>query len=106
MDLINLSTEWAKAEVFSTRFFILFAILFFTASIGLWLFGKTDLAKAYVIPNLIAGLLTMTIGIGLFYTNKIESNHLKLILIIILLFFLLMNQTEFNVHLKSIKMYL
>ena len=70
MDLINLSTEWAKAEVFSTRFFILFAILFFTASIGLWLFGKTDLAKAYVIPNLIAGLLTMTIGIGLFYTNK------------------------------------
>ena len=70
MDLINLSTEWAKAEVFSTRFFMLFAILFFTASIGFWLFGKTDLAKAYVIPNLIAGLLIMTIGIGLFYTNK------------------------------------
>ena len=70
MDLINLSTEWAKAEVFSTRFFMLFAILFFTASIGFWLFGKTDLAKAYVIPNLTAGLLIMTIGIGLFYTNK------------------------------------
>ena len=70
MDLINLSTEWAKAEVFSTRFFMLFAILFFTASIGFWFFGKTDLAKAYVIPNLIAGLLIMTIGIGLFYTNK------------------------------------
>ena len=49
---------------------MLFAILFFTASIGFWLFGKTDLAKAYVIPNLIAGLLIMTIGIGLFYTNK------------------------------------
>ena len=46
---------------------MLFAILFFTASIGFWLFGKTDLAKAYVIPNLIAGLLIMTIGIGLFY---------------------------------------
>ena len=99
MDLINLSTEWAKAEVFSTRFFILFAILFFTASIGFWLFGKTDLAKAYVIPNLIAGLLTMTIGIGLFYTNKnriksfeIDFNNNPAV-------FFLMNQTEFNVHL-------
>ena len=49
---------------------MLFAILFFTASIGFWLFGKIVLAKAYVIPNLIAGLLIMTIGIGLFYTNK------------------------------------
>ena len=70
MDLINLSTEWAKAEVFSTRFFILFAILFFTASIGFWLFSKIELAKAYVTPNLIAGLLIMKVGIGLFNTNK------------------------------------
>jgi len=45
MDLLNLSTEWAKNEVFSTRFFILFAILFFIASMGFWQLGKTDLAK-------------------------------------------------------------
>ena len=60
MDLINLS-ELTNSQM-------LFAILFFTASICFWLFGKTDLAKAYVIPNLIAGLLIMTIGIGLFNT--------------------------------------
>lgn len=70
MELLKLATEWAKAEVFSTRFFILFAILFLIASIGFWQLGKTDLAKAYIIPTLVAGLLLMTIGLGLFYTNK------------------------------------
>jgi len=70
MELLKLTTEWAKAEVFSTRFFIFFAIIFLMASIGFWQLGKTDLAKAYIIPNLVAGLLLMTIGFGLFYTNK------------------------------------
>ena len=70
MELLKLATEWAKAEVFSTRFFIFFAILFLFASIGFWQLGKTDLAKAYIIPTLVAGLLLMTIGLGLFYTNK------------------------------------
>ncbi|MFD2823386.1 hypothetical protein ACFS5M_06870 [Lacinutrix iliipiscaria] len=70
MELLKLATEWAKAEVFSTRFFILFAIGFLIASVGFWQLGKTDLAKAYIIPTLVAGLLLMTIGLGLFYTNK------------------------------------
>ncbi|NNC62226.1 MAG: hypothetical protein HKO11_07800 [Eudoraea sp.] len=70
MELLKLATEWAKAEVFSTRFFIFFAILFLIGSVGFWQLGKTDLAKAYIIPTLVAGLLLMTIGLGLFYTNK------------------------------------
>ena len=70
MELLKLATEWAKAEVFSTRFFILFAILFLIASIGFWQLGKSDLAKAYIYTTLAAGLLLMTIGLGLFFTNK------------------------------------
>lgn len=70
MEVLKLATEWAKAEVFSTRFFVFFAIGFLIASVGFWQLGKTDLAKAYIIPTLVAGLMLMTIGIGLFYTNK------------------------------------
>lgn len=70
MELLKLATEWARAEVFSTRFFIFFALLFLIASVGFWQMGKTDLAKAYIIPTLVAGILLMTIGLGLFYTNK------------------------------------
>ena len=70
MDLLSLSTEWADSEVFSTRFFILFAILFFITSLGFWQLGKTDLAKAYIIPTSVAAILLLIIGLGLFYTNK------------------------------------
>lgn len=77
MELLKLATEWAKAEVFSTRFFILFAILFLIASVGFWQLGKTDLAKAYILPMLIAGVLLMTIGLGLFYTNKSRINQFE-----------------------------
>ena len=69
MELLKLATEWAKAEVFSTRFFILFAIVFLIASVTFWQLGKTDLAKAYIIPTLVAGILLLIIGSGLNYTN-------------------------------------
>lgn len=70
MEILKLATEWAKAEVFSTRFFIFFAILFLTASLGFWQLGKTEMARAYIIPALVSGILLMTIGAGLFFTNK------------------------------------
>lgn len=69
MELLKLATEWAKAEVFSTRFFILFAIGFLIANVGFWQLGKTDLARSYIIPTLVAGILLLIIGIGLNYTN-------------------------------------
>jgi len=69
MELLKLATEWAKAEVFSTRFFILFAIGFLIAGVGFWQLGKTDLAKAYIIPTLVAGILLLIIGSGTNYTN-------------------------------------
>lgn len=69
MDILKTATDWAKDELFSTPFFILFGVVFLIASIAFWQLGKTDMARAYIIPTLVAGLLLMTIGIGLFYTN-------------------------------------
>lgn len=70
MDILKEATDWAKAELFSTPFFILFGVLFVAASIGFWQFGKTDIARAYIIPTLVAGILLMIIGLGLFFNNK------------------------------------
>ena len=70
MEILKASTEWAKAEIFSTPFFILFGGLFVCASIGFWQLGKTEMARAYIIPTLVAGVLLMIIGFGLLYTNK------------------------------------
>ena len=70
MDIFKASTDWAKAEVFSTTFFILIGVLFVLATVGFWQLGKTEMAKAFVIPTLVAGALLLTIGLGLFFTNK------------------------------------
>jgi len=70
MDILKAATDWAKAELFSTPFFILFGVLFMAASMGFWQLGKTEMARAYIIPTLVAGALLLTIGLGLFFTNK------------------------------------
>jgi ABC-2 type transport system permease protein len=70
MDILKTSTDWAKAELFSTPFFILFGLVFIAASIGFWQLGKTEMAKAYITPTMVAGALLLIIGIGLFFTNK------------------------------------
>ena len=77
MDILKVATDWARAEVFSTSFFIIFAIVFLVASLGFWQLGKTDLARAYIIPTLIAGMLLMIIGLGLFFTNKSRITQFK-----------------------------
>ncbi len=70
MDILKLATEWAKEEIFSAKFFILFGFIFILATIGFWQLGKTDLAKAFIFPTLVAGILLLVIGSGLYFTNK------------------------------------
>ena len=70
MDILKTATDWAKAELFSTPFFILFGLVFIVTSIGFWQLGKTDMARAYIFPTLVAGILILAIGLGLFFTNK------------------------------------
>ncbi len=77
MDILKTATEWAKAELFSTPFFILFGLVFLAASLGFWQLGKTEIARAYIIPTLVAGLLLMTIGLGLYFTNKARVSEFE-----------------------------
>ena len=70
MDILKAATDWTKAELFSTPFFVLFGLGFLAASFGFWQLGKTEMARAYIIPTLVAGTLLIIIGSGLFFTNK------------------------------------
>lgn len=70
MEILKTAIAWAKAEVFSSTFFILFGVLFMLATIGFWQLGKTDMAKAFVFPTLVAGILLLITGLGLFFTNQ------------------------------------
>lgn len=70
MDILKTATDWAKAELVSTPFFAIAGVVFIAISIGFWQVGKTDLARAYIIPTLVVGVLLVIIGVGLFFTNK------------------------------------
>lgn len=70
MNILKAATDWAKAELISTPFFAIAGITFLAISLGFWQVGKTDLAKAYIIPTLVTGVLLVIIGLGLFFTNK------------------------------------
>lgn len=77
MDILKIAIDWAKSELFSTPFFILFGALFLSSSAGFWYLGKTDIAKAYIIPMLVAGVLLIIIGTGLFANNKSRINNFE-----------------------------
>ena len=70
MEIIKLSTDWARAEVFSAKIVWLFSVVEIGAAIGFWYLGKTAMARAFCWPFLTAGLLLATIGAGLFFSNK------------------------------------
>lgn len=78
MDILKIATEWAKAELVSTSFFIAIGIMFLFISFGFWNFGKTELARSYVVPILAAGAFLTTVGIGLFFTNKSRITQFKI----------------------------
>lgn len=77
MDILKAATNWVKAELFSTPFFILFGVVFMATSLGFWQLGKTEMARAYIIPTLVAGVLLLIIGLGLFFTNKSRSTQFE-----------------------------
>jgi hypothetical protein len=70
MDIIKLSTDWAKAEVFSSKMVILLSVLFFLVAVGFWQLGKSEQAKAFVWPLLVVGVLMIAIAAGLYLANK------------------------------------
>jgi len=69
MEILKASTDWARAEVFSSSFFVMFGLLFMLASIGFWYLGKTEIAKAFNIPTMVAGVLLLIIGLGIMFAN-------------------------------------
>jgi len=70
MEIVKAANEWAKAEIGSSFFFMLFGVAYLLVALGFWQWGSSALAKALVLPILIAGGLLLAAGIGFFVSNK------------------------------------
>lgn len=77
MESVKIATEWAKEEIFSSVFFILFGLLFLLGTLGFWHWGKTEQARAFIYPTMVCGILLLTIGIGLVYANQVRLEQFR-----------------------------
>ncbi|HSZ72175.1 MAG TPA: hypothetical protein VK750_05825 [Cytophagaceae bacterium] len=70
MDILKVSIDWAKAEVFSAKIILLLSLLFFLGALGFGQLGKTVMAKAFVWPMLVSGAFIVAVSAGLYFANK------------------------------------
>src|SRR5260221_1192371 len=70
MEIIKISSDWAKAEVVSAKMAGIVRLLVLLAALGFWQWGKTPMAKSFVWPLLVAGLLLVAVSAGLYFANK------------------------------------
>jgi hypothetical protein len=70
MDIIKLSTDWARAEVFSAKIVWLFSVVELLAAIGFWYWGRTAMARIFPWPLLVLGLFLVAVGAGLYVANN------------------------------------
>ena len=77
MEILKSSNQWAKDEVFSSAFFILCGVAFVLATIGFWQLGKTEVARAFIFPTLVAGSLLIMAGISFTLSNKNRLSSFK-----------------------------
>ncbi len=66
MDVVKTASNWARAEMISSALFAVIGVLFMLVSLSLWQLGRTDMARAFVLPGLVAGGLLVVLGVGLF----------------------------------------
>ena len=70
MDIIKISTDWARAEVFSAKIVWLFSSVEILAAIGFWYWGRTAMARIFPWPLLVMGLFLVAVGAGLYGANN------------------------------------
>lgn len=69
MNVVKAATEWTRAEMLSSAVFVAFGAAFLLASLGFGQMGRTEVARAFVVPLLVAGGLLVVLGSGLFAQN-------------------------------------
>lgn len=70
MEIIRATSDWAKAEIVSSLFFIFFGLIYIIGSICSWKLGNSPLSKALFIPLMIAGGLLFVAGISFYLSSK------------------------------------
>ncbi len=69
MNIVAAANKWAKDEITSSYFFMLFGILYLLLSVALWQIGDSTFQQALVLPFLVVGGLLLAAGISFDVSN-------------------------------------
>ncbi|UWQ20146.1 hypothetical protein [Jannaschia sp. W003] len=70
LDVVRTAADWARAEMLSSAVFALAGAAFLLAAFGFWQVGRTEMARAYVVPMIVAGALLLVLGVGLVLSGR------------------------------------
>jgi hypothetical protein len=70
MNFIEHTVNWCTGEIFEGKMIAVFGITVIIISIAFWKTGTTPFAKAIVVPLLVVGLLSVTVGTGMVINNN------------------------------------
>lgn len=77
MNVLKLSQDWVRAELFSAKMIWLFSMIVLIAAVGFSYWGKTAIAKAFVVPLFVSAFLLIVIGTGLYFFNQPRIVHFE-----------------------------
>ncbi len=70
MEIISAANHWAKGEITSSIFFMLFGVTYLLIAFYFKQMGTAALHKSLFIPMLVAGGLLLMAGISFYFSNK------------------------------------
>lgn len=77
MDFFQHTTNWIKGEIFEGTLIAIFGILVTLSGILFWKFGSTATTKSLFIPLIVIGLLFISTGASMYYSNQKRLVTLK-----------------------------
>ena len=77
MDILKIATDWAKIELISNAVFVLASIIFLSVSFALQTYARESHFSTYSLPFLIAAILLLILGAGLFFSTWQHSINLE-----------------------------
>lgn len=75
MDIVSSAQHWAKGEVASSRYFMLFGVVYIVIAFCSRQMANTPLTQALYIPILLAGGLLLAAGIGFYFSNTTKLKN-------------------------------
>ncbi len=77
MEFLQNTNNWVKGEILEASIIAVFGIIVLLSGVALGKFGTTPNARALLLPLLVVGILLLSFGISLYFSNQKRLSEYK-----------------------------